>query len=90
LLKSSLFLKYFRIIKLLIKDSLLKNWTLTQPDVAFSYWTAYTNAFPHHNERRVLQVNRRLGEASKADVARQTNLTKTAVGTIVSTNYKAF
>lgn len=40
---------------------------------------------PRYNERRVLQVVRRMGEASKADLARQTNLTNTAVGSIVST-----
>lgn len=39
---------------------------------------------PRYNERRVLQVIRRMGEASKADLARQTNLTNTAVGIIVS------
>jgi predicted NBD/HSP70 family sugar kinase len=41
-------------------------------------------SLPRYNERRVLQVIRRVGEASKADLARQTNLTNTAVGTIVS------
>ena len=43
-----------------------------------------SSALPRYNERRVLQVIRRMGEASKADLARQTNLTNTAVGTIVS------
>lgn len=42
------------------------------------------SSLPRYNERRVLQVIRRMGEASKADLARQTNLTNTAVGTIVS------
>jgi len=41
-------------------------------------------SLPRYNERRVLQVIRRMGEASKADLARQTKLTNTAVGTIVS------
>lgn len=45
---------------------------------------ASPNGFPRYNERRILQVIRRMGEASKADLARQTNLTNTAVGTIVS------
>ena len=44
---------------------------------------------PHgYNERRVLQVIRRMGEASKADLARQTNLTNTSVGIIVSTLHR--
>lgn len=42
-------------------------------------------SFPRYNERRVLQIIRRMGEASKADLARLTNLTNTAVGSIVST-----
>ncbi len=42
------------------------------------------SSFTRYNERRVLQVIRRMGEASKADLARQTNLTNTAVGSIVS------
>jgi predicted NBD/HSP70 family sugar kinase len=42
------------------------------------------SSLPRYNERRVLQVIRRMGKASKADLARQTNLTNTAVGTIVS------
>ena len=46
------------------------------------------NSLPHYNERRVLQVIRRLGEASKSDLARQTYLTNAAVGTVVSANYK--
>ena len=41
-------------------------------------------SLPRYNERRVLQVIRRMGEASKAELARQTKLTNTAVGTIVS------
>ena len=41
-------------------------------------------SLPRYNERRVLQVIRRMGEASKADLARQTKLTNTAMGTIVS------
>ena len=41
-------------------------------------------SLPRYNERRVLQVIRRMGEASKTDLARQTKLTNTAVGTIVS------
>jgi predicted NBD/HSP70 family sugar kinase len=41
-------------------------------------------SFPRYNERRILQVIRRMGEASKAELARQTNLTNTAVGSIVS------
>ena len=45
---------------------------------------ADSNTLPRYNERRVLKVIRRMGEASKADLARQTNLTNTAVGTIVS------
>jgi predicted NBD/HSP70 family sugar kinase len=43
-----------------------------------------SSTLPRYNERRVLRVIRRMGEASKADLARQTNLTNTAVGTIVS------
>jgi predicted NBD/HSP70 family sugar kinase len=44
---------------------------------------------PHgYNERRVLQVIRRMGEASKADLARQTNLTNTSVGIIVSSLHR--
>jgi predicted NBD/HSP70 family sugar kinase len=43
---------------------------------------------PSYNERRVLQVIRRMGEASKAELARQTNLTNTAVGSIVSTLHR--
>lgn len=35
------------------------------------------------NERRALQVLRRMGSGSKADIARVTNLTNAAVGTIV-------
>ena len=35
------------------------------------------------NERRALQVSRRMGSGSKADIARTTNLTNAAVGTIV-------
>jgi predicted NBD/HSP70 family sugar kinase len=42
------------------------------------------NSLPGYNERRVLRVIRRMGEASKADLARQTNLTNTSVGIIVS------
>jgi predicted NBD/HSP70 family sugar kinase len=42
------------------------------------------SSLPGYNERRVLQVIRRKGEASKSDLARQVNLTNTAVGTIVS------
>jgi predicted NBD/HSP70 family sugar kinase len=42
------------------------------------------SSLPGYNERRVLQVIRRMGEASKADLARQTNLTNTSVGIIVS------
>jgi predicted NBD/HSP70 family sugar kinase len=41
-------------------------------------------SLPRYNERRVLQVIRRLGEASKAELARQTRLTNTAVGSIVA------
>ena len=41
-----------------------------------------------YNERRVLQVIRRMGEASKADLARQTNLTNTSVGIIVSSLHR--
>ncbi len=41
-----------------------------------------------YNERRVLQAIRRMGEASKADLARQTNLTNTAIGTIVTDLYR--
>lgn len=37
-----------------------------------------------YNERKVLQVLRRMGHASKADIARVTNLTNAAVGTIAS------
>lgn len=36
-----------------------------------------------HNERRVLQVLRRMGHASKAEIARTANLTNAAIGTIV-------
>lgn len=36
------------------------------------------------NERRVLQVLRRMGQGSKAEIARIANLTNAAVGTIVS------
>ena len=43
---------------------------------------------PRYNERRVLQAIRRMGEASKADLARQTNLTNTAIGTIVTSLYR--
>jgi predicted NBD/HSP70 family sugar kinase len=43
-----------------------------------------SGSFPRYNERRVLQVIRRMAEASKAELARQTNLTNTAVGTIVT------
>lgn len=43
---------------------------------------------PRYNERRVLQAIRRIGEASKADLARVTNLTNTAVGTIVSSLHR--
>ncbi len=35
-----------------------------------------------HNERLLLQILRRAGEASKADLTRRTHLTSTAVGTI--------
>jgi len=42
------------------------------------------SSLPGYNERRVLKVIRRMGEASKADLARQTNLTNTSVGIIVS------
>ena len=45
-------------------------------------------SFPRYNERRVLQVIRRMGEASKADIARLTNLTNTAVGSIVSSLHR--
>lgn len=45
-------------------------------------------SFPRYNERRVLQVIRRMGEASKAELARQTNLTNTAIGSIVSTLHR--
>lgn len=36
-----------------------------------------------YNERLLLQLLRRIGEASKADLARRTHLTSTAVGTII-------
>jgi predicted NBD/HSP70 family sugar kinase len=36
-----------------------------------------------HNERRLFQLLRRLGEASKAELARHTELTSTAVGAII-------
>lgn len=36
-----------------------------------------------HNERRLFQLLRRLGEASKAELARHTDLTSTAVGAII-------
>jgi len=41
-----------------------------------------------YNERRVLQVIRRMEEASKAELARQTNLTNTSVGSIVSSLHR--
>jgi len=43
---------------------------------------------PRYNERRVLQAIRRMGEASKADLARQSNLTNTAIGTIVTSLHR--
>jgi predicted NBD/HSP70 family sugar kinase len=46
------------------------------------------SSLPGYNERRVLQVLRRMGEASKADLARQTNLTNTSVGIIVSSLHR--
>jgi len=46
------------------------------------------SSLPGYNERRVLQVIRRMGEASKADLARQTNLTNTSVGIIVSSLHR--
>lgn len=46
------------------------------------------SSLPGYNERRVLQVIRRMGEASKAELARQTNLTNTAVGIIVSSLHR--
>ncbi len=42
-----------------------------------------STAVRHFNERRLLTVLRRLGEASKADLARPLNLTQNAVGQIV-------
>lgn len=38
-----------------------------------------------YNERLLLQLLRRIGEASKAELARRTQLTSTAVGTIIQT-----
>ena len=42
-----------------------------------------STAVRHFNERRLLTLLRRLGEASKADLARHLNLTQNAVGQIV-------
>ncbi len=42
-----------------------------------------STAVRHYNERRLLTVLRRLGEASKPDLARQLNLTQNTVGQIV-------
>ena len=42
-----------------------------------------SSAVRHFNERRLLTVLRRLGEASKADLARHLNLTQNTVGQIV-------
>jgi len=42
-----------------------------------------STAVRHFNERRVLTVLRRLGEASKADLARHLNLTQNSVGQII-------
>lgn len=42
-----------------------------------------STAVRHFNERRLLTVLRRLGEASKADLARHLNLTQNTVGQIV-------
>jgi hypothetical protein len=42
------------------------------------------NSLPRYNERRVLQVIRRMGEASQTELARHTNLTNRAAGTVVS------
>jgi predicted NBD/HSP70 family sugar kinase len=47
-----------------------------------------TGNVPRFNERRLLQAIRRMGEASKADLARLTNLTNTAVGTIVTSLHR--
>lgn len=43
----------------------------------------------HYNERVVLEITRRLGSASKADIARSANLTPQAVASIVDALYKA-
>ena len=42
-----------------------------------------STAVRHYNERRLLTVLRRLGEASRPDLARQLNLTQNTVGQIV-------
>jgi len=69
------------------KDNLRKYLTGYACELMFSLSLnkpSVPGAFPRYNERRVLQMIRRLGEASKAELARQTNLTNTAVGSIVS------
>jgi hypothetical protein len=43
-----------------------------------------TNFLPRYNQRRVHPVIRQMGEASKAELARHTDLTNRAAGTIVS------
>jgi len=74
---------------LLIKDSLIKNGLSHYPMPPFHIRQLPIPSFlPHYNKRRVLQVIRRLGEASKADFERQTNLANTVVSTIVSANFK--
>lgn len=57
---------------------------MQQPSSAIRQGSNST-AVRHFNERRLLTVLRRLGEASKADLARHLNLTQNTVGQIVHT-----
>ena len=45
--------------------------------------SAGTTGLRRPNDRRLFQLLRRLGEASKAELARRAQLTSTAVGTII-------